>query len=33
MKGGGKIQRFFLWPNSHGQLAQVEKFSKIKNFQ
>jgi hypothetical protein len=22
MKGGGKIQRFFRWPNSHGRPAQ-----------
>jgi hypothetical protein len=30
MKGGGKIQRFFRWPNSNGRPAQVksEKFSK-----
>jgi hypothetical protein len=33
MKGGGKIQRFFRWPNSHGRPAQVEKFSKMKFFQ
>jgi hypothetical protein len=33
MKGGGKIQRFFMWPNSHGRPAQVEKFLKVKNFQ
>jgi hypothetical protein len=26
MKGGGKIQRFFRWPNSHERPAQVEKF-------
>jgi hypothetical protein len=32
MKGGGKIQRFFMWLNSHGRPAQVEKFSKVKNF-
>ena len=24
LKRGGKIQRFFRWPNSHGQLAQVD---------
>jgi hypothetical protein len=33
MKGGGKIQRFFRWPNSYGQPAQVEKFSIVKIFQ
>jgi hypothetical protein len=33
MKEGGKTQRFFRWPNSHGRPAQVEKFSKMKNFQ
>jgi hypothetical protein len=33
MKGGGKIQRFFRWPNSHGRPAQVEKFSKAKILQ
>jgi len=32
-KEGGKTQRFFRWPNSHGQPAQVEKFSKMKTFQ
>jgi len=25
--------RFFRWPSSHGRPAQVEKFSKMKNFQ
>jgi len=33
LKGGGKTQRFFGWPNSHGRPAQVEKFSKMKIFQ
>jgi len=33
MKGGGKIKRFFRWPNSHGRPAQVEKLSKVKIFQ
>jgi hypothetical protein len=33
IKEGGKTQRFFSWPNSHGRPAQVEKFSKMKNFQ
>jgi hypothetical protein len=32
-KEGRKTQRFFRWPNSHGRPAQVEKFSKMKNFQ
>jgi len=32
-EGGGETQRFFRWPNSHGRPVQVEKFSKIKNFQ
>jgi hypothetical protein len=26
---GGKTHKFFRWLNSHGQPAQVEKFSKI----
>jgi hypothetical protein len=30
---GGKTHKFFRWLNSHGQPAQVEKFSKMKNFQ
>ena len=33
MKGGGKIQIYFRWPNFHGRPAQVEKFSKVKIFQ
>jgi len=33
MKGGGKLQRFFGWFNSHGRPVQVENFSKLKNFQ
>ena len=30
---GGKIERFFRWPNSHGRSVQVEKFSRVKIFQ
>jgi len=33
LKGGGKIERFFRWPNSYGRPAQVEKFLKVKIFQ
>jgi hypothetical protein len=33
IKESGKTQTFSSWPNSHGRPAQVEKFSKMKNFQ
>ena len=33
LKGGGKIERFFWWPNSHGRPVHVEKFSKMIIFQ